>query len=146
MVVSTSAGAAKKNEVATSSTADEFTLEPEQLTLLSAKGLDGDGEAAYRVYLHYALGWSQESSAAEQEEWLTYAVENGYELAWFVRAQDLLQVKTALNCRRAAYWLQKLLDSDNPSTVQMARQEIDLEKKYWSRSSSVPICDEIARL
>jgi hypothetical protein len=146
MVANASPDTTNKNEVATASTPDEFELSPERLTLLSAKGLDGDGEAAYRVYLHYVLGWSQASSSAEQERWLTYAVENWYEQAWFTRAQDLLRDRTGQGCRRAAYWLRRLLDSDSPSMVQKARRAVDLEKKYWSKSSPVPICNELAKL
>lgn len=128
MVASASPDATDKREVATASTPDEFELPPQRLALLSAKGLDGDGEAAYRVYLHYVLGWSQASSSAEQERWLAYSVENGYEQAWFTRAQELLREGTGLGCRRAAYWLRRLLDSDSPSTVQKAREEIDVQK------------------
>jgi hypothetical protein len=136
----------KSKEVATASTPDEFELPPEQLKVFSAKGLNGDGEAAYSVYLHYALGWTSQSSSEEQERWLTYAVENGYEPAWLARAGYLMRDPSDSNCRRAAYWYRKLLQSRNPDLVKATREKIETRKTYWSRLSSVPICDELAKL
>ena len=138
--------AAGDEQVATASTPDEFELPPDQLASLSASGANGDGEAAYRVYLHYALGWSSMSSAKEQERWLAYSVENGYEKAWYTTAQNLLQEKSELSCRRAAFWLRRLIDSKDASLVQETRDLIAAEKKYWPMEPTAPICEELTRL
>jgi hypothetical protein len=138
--------AAATAEVATASTPDEFELSRDELALLSTKGINGDGEAAYRVFLHYSMGWESGKSSEEQERWLAYAVENGYETAWLTRAQNLIGTRSTESCRRASYWFHKLLNSNDVELANAARQEISATKKYWAKLFSGPMCDEFARL
>jgi len=82
-------------------------LNHDELTTLQNKAIDGDGDAAYRVQMHYAYG---ELDPGEAVMWQTIAIEDGSTRAMYDQARKYMHSKDARARRRARYWFARLKD------------------------------------
>jgi hypothetical protein len=101
-------------------------LSEDQLSSMQNKGLSGDGAAAFRVSMHYALGTFE---AAEAEQWETIAIEDGYAKAMYFRAHRYMHSNNQQARLRARYWFKRLTsDSTYGREAQDALKSMDSAK------------------
>jgi TPR repeat protein len=95
-----------------------------ELDRYSKAALDGDGNAAFRIYLHYQMG----TDLRNAEFWVHIAAENGNLSGMINYADYLLDTPRAEQCRRARFWIKRaktLATSESDrSSVQMFERKL----------------------
>lgn len=76
-------------------------LSETELTESSAAALDGNGDAALLVHMHYQMALLDDKNG---EFWARIAAENGSMVGMAEYARYLLDVPDDMNCRRAQFW------------------------------------------
>ena len=81
-------------------------LNESELRQLSAAGLDGNAQAAFKVHMHYQMAMLDKENG---KFWARIAAENGSVDGMVEYADYLLEVLDEYSCRRARFWAKRAL-------------------------------------
>lgn len=99
--------------------ASRFYLEADVLQLETEHALAGDGEAADRIYMHFAA--DRPKDLETQVFWMRVAAENGNAGYMNLYARTLYRQGDYESCRRAQFWLKRSSEVNPQMSEQNAR-------------------------
>lgn len=112
-------------------TAAGAMLKEAELDRYSKAALDGDGDAAFRIYLHYQTG----TDLRNAEFWVRIAAENGNLSGMINYADYLLDIPRGEQCRRARFWIKRARTSATSESDRSGVQTF--ERKLQGKCASL---------